>query len=187
MVVRLTRHYTFLFLVLVAFQQSCRTGPVAPTPQRAPEAEKAESYRQELMHRPSRNQPQLTRNAAKIHSFQANPSMPNACRNPLSAHREKNWLRPELLTIRCCWKDHPTHRSTRDGNTEKIGKAKSSALNFPTAAATGYFLPFMTSEKICFSPGISNFALTTGLDRIFSYLSRIGPRPGTNSLDSASL
>jgi hypothetical protein len=43
MVARLTRHYTFLFLVLVAFQQSCRTGPVAPTPQPASEAEKAES------------------------------------------------------------------------------------------------------------------------------------------------
>ena len=43
MVVRLTRHYTFLFLVLVAFQQSCRTGPVAPAPQRAPEPEKSES------------------------------------------------------------------------------------------------------------------------------------------------
>ena len=42
-VARLTRHYTFLFLVLVAFQQSCRTGPVAPAPQRASEAEKAES------------------------------------------------------------------------------------------------------------------------------------------------
>ncbi len=42
MVARLTRHYTFLFLVLVAFQQSCRTGPVAPAPQRASEAEKAE-------------------------------------------------------------------------------------------------------------------------------------------------
>jgi hypothetical protein len=43
MVAPLTRHYTFLFLVLVAFQQSCRTGPVAPTPQPASEAEKAES------------------------------------------------------------------------------------------------------------------------------------------------
>ena len=43
MVARLTQHYTFLFLVLVAFQQSCRTGPVAPAPQRASEAEKAES------------------------------------------------------------------------------------------------------------------------------------------------
>jgi hypothetical protein len=43
MVARLTRHYTFLFLVLVAFQQSCRTGPVEPTPQPASEAEKAES------------------------------------------------------------------------------------------------------------------------------------------------
>ena len=43
MVARLTRHYTFLFLVLLAFQQSCRTGPVAPAPQRAPEPEKAES------------------------------------------------------------------------------------------------------------------------------------------------
>ena len=42
MVARLTRHYTFLFLVLVAFQQSCRTGPVAPAPQRASEAEKAQ-------------------------------------------------------------------------------------------------------------------------------------------------
>ena len=42
MVVRRTQIYTFLFLVLVAFQPSCRTGPVAPTPQRAPEAEKAE-------------------------------------------------------------------------------------------------------------------------------------------------
>ena len=43
MVARLTRHYTFLFLVLVAFQQSCRTGPVAPAPQRASEPEKSES------------------------------------------------------------------------------------------------------------------------------------------------
>ena len=43
MVARLTRHYTFLFFVLVAFQQSCRTGPVAPTPQPASETEKAES------------------------------------------------------------------------------------------------------------------------------------------------
>lgn len=43
MVARLTRHYTFLFLLVAAFQQSCRTGPVAPAPQRAAEAERAES------------------------------------------------------------------------------------------------------------------------------------------------
>jgi hypothetical protein len=43
MVARLTRHYTFLFLVLVAFQQSCRTAPVPPAPQGASEAAKAES------------------------------------------------------------------------------------------------------------------------------------------------
>jgi hypothetical protein len=42
MVARWAQNYTFLFLVLVAFQSSCRTGPVAPTSQRAPEAQKAE-------------------------------------------------------------------------------------------------------------------------------------------------
>jgi hypothetical protein len=43
MVARRTQIYTFLFLVLLmSFQSSCRTGPVAPTPQHAPEAEKAE-------------------------------------------------------------------------------------------------------------------------------------------------
>jgi hypothetical protein len=42
MVIRRTQFYTFLFLVLVALQPGCRTGPVAPTPERAPEAEKAE-------------------------------------------------------------------------------------------------------------------------------------------------
>ena len=44
MVVRRILIYTFLFLVLVPFQQSCRTGgPVAPAPQRAPQAKKPES------------------------------------------------------------------------------------------------------------------------------------------------
>lgn len=33
MVARLTRYYTFLFLLMAAFQHSCRTGPVAPAPQ----------------------------------------------------------------------------------------------------------------------------------------------------------
>lgn len=43
MIVRRPQIYTFLFLALVALQQSCRTGgPVAPAPQRAPKAEKAE-------------------------------------------------------------------------------------------------------------------------------------------------
>jgi hypothetical protein len=41
MVARRTQIYTFL-VVLMSFQSSCRTGPVAPTPQPAPEAEKAE-------------------------------------------------------------------------------------------------------------------------------------------------
>src|SRR5215475_7504866 len=39
MVVRQTQTYTFLLLLLAALQSSCRTGPVAPTPQRASEAE----------------------------------------------------------------------------------------------------------------------------------------------------
>jgi hypothetical protein len=43
MVVRRTQIYTFLFFAVVAFQQGCRTGPVGPAPQRASEAEKAES------------------------------------------------------------------------------------------------------------------------------------------------
>jgi hypothetical protein len=43
MVARRPQIYTFLFFAVVAFQQSCRTGPVAPAPQRASEAEKAES------------------------------------------------------------------------------------------------------------------------------------------------
>ncbi|HSE89854.1 MAG TPA: hypothetical protein VLJ79_26810 [Candidatus Binatia bacterium] len=43
MVARRIHNFTFLFLALVLFQQSCRTSPVAPAPQRASEAEKAES------------------------------------------------------------------------------------------------------------------------------------------------
>ena len=43
MVARLIRYHTFLFLLLAAFQQSCRTGPIAPAPHPAAEAEKAES------------------------------------------------------------------------------------------------------------------------------------------------
>jgi hypothetical protein len=43
MVARLTRHYTILFLLIAAFQHSCRTGPVAPAPEDAPEPNKAES------------------------------------------------------------------------------------------------------------------------------------------------
>lgn len=43
MVARLAQHYTFLFLILVSFQQSCRTSQVAPTPQGASEAAKTES------------------------------------------------------------------------------------------------------------------------------------------------
>ncbi len=42
MVVSRTLIYTFLFFALAAFQQSCRTGPVAPAPQRATETEKAD-------------------------------------------------------------------------------------------------------------------------------------------------
>src|SRR5262245_50876398 len=41
MVVRRTQIYTFLLLLLAALQSSCRTGPVAPTPQRPSEAEQA--------------------------------------------------------------------------------------------------------------------------------------------------
>src|SRR5262245_21860763 len=41
MVVRRTQIYTFLLLLLAALQSSCRTGPVAPTPQPASEAEQA--------------------------------------------------------------------------------------------------------------------------------------------------
>jgi len=43
MVLRRTQIYTFLFFAVVAFQQSCRTGPVAPTSERGSEGEKAES------------------------------------------------------------------------------------------------------------------------------------------------
>jgi hypothetical protein len=43
MVARWIQNYTFLFLALMLFQSSCRTSPVAPTPQRASEAEKNES------------------------------------------------------------------------------------------------------------------------------------------------
>ncbi|HEY7320766.1 MAG TPA: hypothetical protein VIE89_24645 [Candidatus Binatia bacterium] len=43
MVARLARHYTFLFLLIAAFQHSCRTGPVALAPQDAAEPAKAES------------------------------------------------------------------------------------------------------------------------------------------------
>ena len=41
MVVQRTQIYTFLLLLLAAFHSSCRTGPVAPTPQRASEADQA--------------------------------------------------------------------------------------------------------------------------------------------------
>jgi hypothetical protein len=37
-----TQVYTFLFLLLVFLQQSCKTGPVTPTPESSPEAKKAE-------------------------------------------------------------------------------------------------------------------------------------------------
>ena len=43
MVARLIRYHTFLVLLLAAFQQSCRTEPIAPAPHPAAEAEKAES------------------------------------------------------------------------------------------------------------------------------------------------
>src|SRR5262245_54894567 len=41
MVVRRTQIYTFLLLLLAALQSSCKTGPIAPTPQRPSEAEQA--------------------------------------------------------------------------------------------------------------------------------------------------
>ena len=47
MVARLIRYHTFLFLLLAAFQQSCRTEPIAPAPHPAAEAEKAESTAQD--------------------------------------------------------------------------------------------------------------------------------------------
>src|SRR5262249_10165806 len=69
----------------------------------------------------------------------------------------------------------------------KIGRAKSSALNSPTVAVTGFFLLVTTSERIYFSLETSNFALMIGLDRISSYSFRTGPLPAINSLDSAGL
>src|SRR5262245_66546553 len=41
MVVRRTQIYTFLLFLFAALQSSCRTGPVAPTPQHPSEAEQA--------------------------------------------------------------------------------------------------------------------------------------------------
>ena len=43
MIGRRIRPYTFLFLASLIFQQSCRTSPVAPTPQQTSDAKKAES------------------------------------------------------------------------------------------------------------------------------------------------
>src|SRR5262249_39940940 len=111
--------------------------------------------------RPNRSQLKSTRSATRIPSLQLQPNLTHACRNPSSVRRKKNWLRQKLLTILYWLKEPPTHRTLRAGNTAKIGKVRSSVLSFPTAAATGYFLPVTTSARIYSSPGIFSFALTT--------------------------
>jgi hypothetical protein len=70
MVVQRIQIYTFLFLVLVAFQSSCRTGPGAPTPQRAPEAEKAEPT--------GKADAQIKSEPAKIEQERSNPKLSSA-------------------------------------------------------------------------------------------------------------
>ena len=134
--------------------------------------------------KPRRNQLTLNQSRpAKIPRLPFHLDKSSAYQSPLSEFRKESWLRPKLVTTQSFWGGCPTRRSMLGGNTGKIAKAKSSALSFPTAAAIESFQSVMTSERTYFSPGISNFALTTGLAKIFSCLSRIGLRLETSNLD----